>query len=338
MKITFVLCLLFVGAYCAPILDDQLNDSWTLFKRVFKKTYASTEEETVRRTIWEKNLAKIRNHNLEADMGLHTYTMEMNRFGDLTHEEFKKQMNGFKMSANTNAHKQDRHLFLAPSNVVIPDQVDWRKEGYVTPVKDQGQCGSCWAFSATGSLEGQTFAKTKTLPSLSEQQLVDCSTKFENQGCDGGLMINAFEYIKQNNGIDSEKSYPYEAFDGKCRFKPEDVAATDVGYGFVMEKNETDLTLAIATIGPIAVAIDASQDSFQFYSGGIYNEPMCSQTNLDHGVLAVGYGNDGGKHPTDYYIVKNSWGEGWGDAGYILMLRNSNNQCGIATMASYPFV
>ncbi|CAF3202882.1 unnamed protein product [Rotaria socialis] len=338
MRIIFVFCVFFVSTYCAPVFDEELNESWTLFKRVFKRQYASTKEEVSRRTIWEENLAKIRKHNLESNMGLHSYTMEMNRFGDLSNEEFKKTMNGFKMSKNVDPSKYDRHMFLAPSNVAIPDQVDWRKEGYVTSVKDQGQCGSCWAFSATGSLEGQTFAKTKTLPSLSEQQLVDCSTSFGNEGCDGGLMNAAFEYIKQNNGIDSEKSYPYEAYDDKCRFKPDDVAATDVGFIYIQEQNETDLTSAIATVGPIAVAIDASQDSFQFYSSGIYNEPMCSSTNLDHGVLAVGYGSEGKKHPTDYYIVKNSWGDGWGDAGYILMLRNSNNQCGIATMASYPLV
>ncbi|CAF1429359.1 unnamed protein product [Adineta ricciae] len=293
-----------------------------------------------RQTIWEKNVAKIRKHNLEHDLGLHTYTMKMNRFGDLTHEEFKKSMNGFKINANVDNNKYDRHMFLAPSNLVIPDEVDWRKEGYVTGVKDQGQCGSCWAFSATGSLEGQHFAQTKQLVSLSEQQLVDCSTKFGNEGCGGGLMNNAFEYIKQNNGIDTEKSYPYQAYDGKCRFKPDDIGATDVGFAFIKEKNETDLTLAIATVGPIAVAIDASHDSFQFYGGGIYNEPACSSSPdaLDHGVLAVGYGNDGGKHPTDFYIVKNSWGTGWGDHGYLKMMRNYGNQCGIATMASYPLV
>jgi len=333
MKVFIALCILFVGAYCAPMIDNQLNNAWTLFKHVHQKQYNSFEEETTRRNIWETNLDKIRQHNLEADIGIHTYSLGMNRFGDLTHEEFKKQMNGFKVSSETNNF--DHHTFLAPAHVTIPDTVDWRKEGYVTAVKDQGQCGSCWAFSATGSLEGQHFAKTKQLISLSEQNLVDCSGKFGNMGCDGGLMDAAFQYIKANQGIDTEKSYPYEARDGQCRFKKADVGATDTGFVDIKHQNETDLQMAIATIGPISVAIDASQDSFQFYKSGVYNEPDCSSTELDHGVLAVGYDTTG---THQYYIVKNSWGTSWGNQGYIWMSRNKKNQCGIATMASYPLV
>ncbi|CAF1037308.1 unnamed protein product [Rotaria sordida] len=315
------------------MFDDQLGNAWTLFKRVHKKQYNSVEEESVRRNIWEANVAKIRQHNLEADIGIHSYTLGMNRFGDLTHEEFKQKMNGLKITNKTNNF--DRHTFLAPSNVAIPDAVDWREEGYVTEVKDQGQCGSCWAFSATGSLEGQHFAKTKKLVSLSEQNLVDCSDKFGNMGCNGGLMDSAFQYIKANKGIDTEESYPYEARNDKCRFNRANVGATDTGFIDIKAQNETDLQIAIGTIGPISAAIDATQPSFQFYKSGVYDEPNCSSTQLCHGVLAVGYGTDG---KSEYYIVKNSWGTSWGNEGYVWMSRNKKNQCGIATMASYPLV
>jgi cathepsin L len=307
-----------------------------LFKNVYAKVYNSVEEEANRRSIWEDNLAKIRQHNLEADMDVHTYTMGMNQFGDMTTEEFRKQMNGFKMNSKIDSSEFDRHTFLPASNVVLPASVDWRTKGYVTPVKDQGQCGSCWAFSATGSLEGQTFAKTMKLPSLSEQNLVDCSGSFGNMGCSGGLMDYAFQYIKVNKGIDTEMSYPYEARNDKCRFKAANVGATDTGFMDIKAMNETDLQNAIATIGPISVAIDASHGSFQFYKSGVYNEPQCSATQLDHGVLAVGY--DTTSTSQDYYIVKNSWGTSWGSQGYIWMTRNKKNQCGIATMASYPLV
>jgi len=340
MKILIILqcVVLFISACYVLGNDRSLEQSWNLFKNVYKKEYKSHKEEKYRQAVWEANLAYIRKHNLDADLGLHTFTMEMNKFGDMTHKEFVKQMNGFKMNITAKRNELNRNTFVAPSFKDYPAAVDWRKLGYVTGIKDQGQCGSCWAFSATGSLEGQHFKKYNELVSLSEQNLVDCSDKFGNLGCNGGLMDAAFGYIKFNNGIDTEKSYPYEAVDRKCRFKPENVGAHDDGYTDIFSGNENDLEYAIGTVGPIAVAIDASQQSFQFYSGGVYNEPMCSSKDLDHGVLAVGYDTTSGKHGIQYYIVKNSWGEGWGDGGYIWMTRNSRNQCGIATMASYPIV
>jgi len=224
---------------------------------------------------------------------------------------------------------------LPPLNAQIPASVDWRTKGYVTGVKDQGQCGSCWAFSATGSLEGQWFHKTGKLLSLSEQNLVDCSGDQGNEGCDGGLMDQAFTYMKEK-GVESETDYPYTAEDGDCKYQPSKKVASDTGFVDIASGNETALTTAIATVGPISVAIDASADSFQLYQSGVYNEPACSSTELDHGVLAVGYNTD----PTggDYYIVKNSWGTDWGMKGYIWMSRNKDNQCGIATASSYPTV
>jgi len=335
MKVIIVLCLMFVAAtYSAPTFDSSLEESWQLFKRLYAKDYSVAEEQQ-RREIWETNVANIRTHNLEADLGLHTYTMKMNKYGDLTHGEFVKQMNGLKPARLPVDSKVDHHTFLPPSNIEIPAAVDWRKQGYVTEVKDQGQCGSCWAFSATGSLEGQHFKKYAALVSLSEQNLVDCSGKFGNMGCSGGLMDQAFEYIKANNGIDTEVSYPYEARNDVCRFNPKNVGANDTGFMDIKSGSEADLQAAIATVGPISVAIDANHASFQFYHTGIYNEPQCSPTQLDHGVLAVGYDTTGTQ---DYYIVKNSWGKSWGNAGYIWMTRNKNNQCGIATMSSYPLV
>jgi cathepsin L len=336
------LAILAVTIYCASsasIFDSSLDNVWLSFKAEHSKTYASVEEESSRRLIFENNHKLVQRHNLEASRGKHTYTLKMNKFGDFTNQEFRKMMNGFNMTAHRLAASQKPEVFghnFENPTVEIPDSVDWRTQGYVTPIKDQGQCGSCWAFSAVAGLEGQHFKASGKLVSLSEQNLVDCSGKFGNQGCDGGLMDQAFQYIKANKGIDTEASYPYEAVDGKCRFNKQTVGATDTGFVDVKSGDESALAQAIASIGPISVAIDASQDSFQFYSSGIYSDPGCSSTELDHGVTAVGYGTQGkGK---DFYIVKNSWGTSWGDQGYILMARNKKNMCGIATSASYPTV
>jgi len=322
MKSLIFLCL-FGVSLAAVIIKDE---SWQIWKSAHNKAYTDLDEEKVRYTIWQDNLRRITEFNEKSS----NLFLRMNHFGDMTNTEFRKTMNGYLKPENRSGS-----TFLSPSHVSIPDTVDWRKEGYVTPVKNQGQCGSCWAFSTTGSLEGQHFKKSGKLVSLSEENLVDCSTSFGNHGCQGGLMDNAFRYIKSNGGIDTETSYPYKGRQGKCKYEKSDIGATDTGYVDVKEGDEDALKTAVATIGPISVAIDASHFSFQFYHSGVYDETSCSSTQLDHGVLAVGYGTYQGK---DYWLVKNSWGESWGLQGYIRMSRNKDNQCGIASSASYPLV
>jgi len=251
------------------------------------------------------------------------------------HHEFTSMMNGYKMSYKINS--SNGSTYLSPlTDVVLPSSVDWRTKGYVTPVKNQGQCGSCWSFSSTGSLEGQHFRKTGNLISLSEQNLVDCSKSYGNNGCEGGLMDYAFQYVRDNKGIDTENSYPYEAQDDSCRYNKRNIGATDSGFVDIPQGSEAKLKEAVASVGPVSVAIDASHESFQFYSKGVYDETDCSSESLDHGVLVVGYGTT--SEGLDYWLVKNSWGTTWGDEGYIKMSRNKDNQCGIASSASYPLV
>lgn len=288
-----------------------------------------------------ENKNKIAKHNKKYELGLVSYKMALNKYGDMLPHEFKQTLNGFKPSLKLVKSDGDNEdgsgaTFIEPANVEIPNEVDWRTLGAVTPVKDQGHCGSCWSFSATGALEGQHFRKNNELVSLSEQNLIDCSKKFGNNGCNGGLMDLAFKYIKKNGGIDTEKTYPYKADDEKCHYKKANSGATDAGFVDIPSGDEKKLKAAIATIGPCSVAIDASHESFQFYSEGVYYEPECSAEELDHGVLAVGYGTD--EAGLDYWLIKNSWGESWGQKGYIKMARNKKNHCGVATQASYPLV
>lgn len=324
-------CSAVVFAYKEEI-RGELEDEFRLWKKLYNKQYKTVEEDITRFAIWLNNWKKVAQHNLETELKKHSYTMGVNKYSDLTNQEITDTMNGFLGEKKVNT--TGRKVFANSYSRKLPEQVDWRKEGYVTEVKDQGQCGSCWSFSATGSLEGQHFKKVGKLVSLSEQNLVDCSGSYGNMGCEGGLMDDAFQYIKAK-GVDTEESYPYVAAQGSCRYSKENVGARDTGFTDIPRGDERALKEAVATVGPVSVAIDASNFSFQLYRGGIYNEPDCSSDSLDHGVLVVGYGSENGQ---DFWIVKNSWGPSWGENGYIRMSRNKNNQCGIATSASYPDV
>ncbi|CAK8689935.1 unnamed protein product [Clavelina lepadiformis] len=329
---SFAVLLLFVVLAKGNVFFQQEWENWKSF---YEKTY-TIEEEEKRQYIWQQNLIYITKHNLEADQGLHTYRLGANNFADLDNDEWRELI----LSQVTRPKSQmsfcNMTLSADSGYTVSKKNVDWRKKGYVTGVKNQKACGSCWSFSATGSLEGQHFKKTGQLVSLSEQNLIDCSTKEGNHGCEGGLMDLAFEYIKINGGIDTEASYPYMAKnDPKCLYNTRNKAATLTGCVDIARGSEAALMKAVEKVGPISVAIDAGHPSFQLYKSGVYYEPSCSAVKLDHGVLAVGFGVEEGK---DYWLVKNSWGTVWGMEGYLMMSRNRNNNCGIATQASYPVV
>jgi C1A family cysteine protease len=299
-----------------------------------KKRYASKEEMLLRRSVYAANVAKIEAHNAEG----HSWTMAVNSFADLTGEEFKARY-----TSGYRAHeKRSKNVNLALSSVKdLPASVDWVAAGAVTPVKNQGQCGSCWSFSTTGSVEGINFIKTGTLLSLSEQQLVDCSGAEGNNGCNGGLMDYAFQYIINNGGICSEQSYPYVSGNTQTAGTCQNCTAVATISGFTNVPVNDDGAMAAAIVQqPVSIAIEADQSSFQFYSGGVLTA-ACG-TQLDHGVLAVGYGQYQLPNNTEvpYWKVKNSWGATWGDEGYVLLGRGAQygaaGQCGILSSPSYP--
>jgi cathepsin H len=314
---------------------EEMKEMFQFWKLKYGKSYSTLEEESSRFEIFRQNLRKIHIHNSDESR---TFDMGLNKFADWTWDEFKlnylaKPQN---CSATSTSSSLDSPSKITNYRLAAPQSIDWRDAGAVSPVKDQGNCGSCWTFSTTGCLESHHYIKTGTMTLFSEQQLVDCAYNFNNFGCNGGLPSQAFEYIRYNGGIESEDSYPYLATDGTCSFDSSKVAGTVSNVFNITFQDENQIVNSVGLIGPVSIAYEVL-DSFMLYSSGVYSSAQCSTspTDVNHAVLAVGYNTDA--VAGDYWIVKNSWSTDWGIDGYFYIERGVN-MCGLADCASFPIV
>jgi len=321
--ILLVALFAFAGLASATFKAEHLNSLWSAWKVQNKKAYTAAEEVT-RFGIFIENFNKIHRLNAESE----GVKFAVNKFADLTATEFK-----FKYASSGFSEVQAQAPRLRRDIGALPDSVDWRNKGAVTPVKDQGQCGSCWTFSTTGVLEGFYFVNNGKLLSFSEQQIVDCDTD-QDEGCNGGWPYLAVEYAAKN-GLEQESDYPYTAEDGDCKYNKAKATKVAGGYQFVTA-NSTDSLKAALVNGPVSVAIEADQDVFQFYSKGVISTGCGAE--LDHAVLAVGYQKVG---VLEAFIVKNSWGTSWGADGYVFIstinkLNKNQGACGILAQPVIP--
>lgn len=307
-------------------------------KQNFFEFSVTSETHSDREKIYMENINLIKEHNARQDIGLETFRLGVNQFSAMSFREWSSSVPGCLIPRTRPA---------VPSPEVITKEIirrgiklnvtsiDWRQKNVITAVKNQGNCGSCWAFSATGSIEAAVAIETGNLVSLSEQQMMDCSRGFGDASCEGGLMDNAFTYVEDNHGLDTEANYPYEMRDDTCKKNKERIHVSTIRSFHDIRINDEDAIARAVLIGAVSVAIEADQASFMMYRSGIYTA-KCG-TALDHGVLIVGYGTS--RKGQDYWIVKNSWGAEWGEKGYILLERNikdPSGKCGIALQPSYP--
>jgi cathepsin F len=315
--------LLITIALVCLVAADKETYIWQQFQKFLKennKEYPTIGEYFARFMTFKENYEKIESMTLDPDSGI-SHRLGVTKYMDMTPEEFKRVYLTLKISPS-NLTNLD-HQFLSYRADAAPDALDWREKGAVGKVKDQGSCGSCWAFSTVGNLEGLHAIKTGQMVQYSEQQLVDCDKV--DEGCNGGLMENAFNYLKEAGGIELGTDYPYHARGEKCQFNKDKVVLKVTGDVVKNEMDEGEMKEMLFSTGPLAIALNA--DTLQFYDGGVIDASTddCDPQGLNHGVTLVGYGSENGK---DFWIVKNSWGTNWGEKGYFRMTRGKGT-CGI---------
>lgn len=340
--------LLFLFMLSASTISQNLrgDSEWTKFtqfQKDFGKNYASLDELEVRYHYFKNTLFTINEHNLDKNQ---TFQMSINQFSDLSPEEFQmKYLGGFKQSNVTSLSigAAACSKFTGTPGKILPNAVDWTTLGKTTAVKDQGYCGSCWSFSAAEAIESAWAIKKGPLLTLSEQQLVDCSKKYGNMGCNGGLMDSAFHYV-MDNGLCLESAYPYTSgkstVAGTCQTTCVP-AVTISGCADTTPNNQITLKEAVS-MGPVSIAIQADSKIFQSYTSGIITGTSCGQT-LDHGVVITGYGTGTPQeNNVMYWKVRNSWSASWGESGYVRIERsektNDAGTCGVAMQPSFPIV
>lgn len=341
MKFAIVVIL---ASMVSMALAGCSKDEFEAFRRQYRKDYSSEEEAQLRCEIYTKNRNLVNSHNLRYARGLETHTVEINKFADMTNEEFLSYYAGLKPSLDNGVATRAVQFQYDPNHKAAAS-VDWRTKGVVSPVKNQARCGSCWSFASVAALEAHYAIKYKKQNQhldLSEQQGIECSGSYGNQACQGGLMKYYWDYmLKTGHGIHLEENYPYISGNGNngsstCQHTGQNTYAKIVGWTDLSGKNDDALAQAVELHGPVAVGINAGGDAFQLYKSGTYcpGIPLlyCSSLGVNHAVLLVGY-------TPDAWIIKNSWGTEWGaEEGYVYICRKYSGMCGITRMPSFPIM
>ncbi|XP_017098918.2 procathepsin L [Drosophila bipectinata] len=312
------------------VTESEYKNEFEIFKNENNRKYLRNDDEFRSFKAFEENYKIIEKHNKNFQEGQTSFRLKPNKFADMNTDGYLKGYLRLLKSHTEEGADNIAEIVGSPLMTNVPESLDWRKKGFVTPPQNQQTCGSCYAFSISESISGQVFKRTGKILNLSEQQIVDCSVSHGNQGCVGGSLRNTLNYLQSTGGLMRADDYKYVSRKGKCQFVSDLSVVNVTSWAILPAHDEQAIQAAVTHIGPVAISINATPKTFQLYSDGIYDDPMCSSASVNHAMLIIGFGKD-------YWILKNWWGQRWGESGYM-RIRKGVNMCGIANYAAYAIV